>query len=135
MSFARCCHPIPGDAIVGVLTTGKGIVIHRDDCGNLNEYRNQQDKLIEVQWEKRIKRDFPVEIRADVANQRGVLATVAAAIAETGSNIEHVNQQERDELTSVITFVFGVKDRQHLARILRRLRRLPQVMRIQRIRA
>jgi len=88
-----------------------------------------------VQWEKRIKRDFPVEIRADVANQRGVLATVAAAIAETGSNIEHVNQQERDELTSVITFVFGVKDRQHLARILRRLRSLPQVMRIQRIRA
>jgi GTP diphosphokinase / guanosine-3',5'-bis(diphosphate) 3'-diphosphatase len=135
VSFARCCHPIPGDGIVGVLTSGKGIVIHRDDCGNLNEYRNQPDKLIEVQWEKRIKRDFPVEIRADVANQRGVLATVAAAIAETGSNIEHVNQQERDELTSVINFVFGVKDRQHLARILRRLRSLPQVMRIQRIRA
>ncbi len=135
VSFARCCHPIPGDAIVGVLTSGKGIVIHRDDCGNLNEYRNQPDKWLEVQWEKRIKRDFPVEIRADVANQRGVLATVAAAIAETGSNIEHVNQQERDELTSVITFVFGVKDRQHLARILRRLRSLPQVMRIQRIRA
>ncbi len=135
VSFARCCHPIPGDGIVGVLTSGKGIVIHRDDCGNLNEYRNQPDKWIEVQWEKRINRDFPVEIRADVANQRGVLATVAAAIAETGSNIEHVNQQERDELTSVITFVFGVKDRQHLARILRRLRSLPQVMRIQRIRA
>ncbi|MDE2091912.1 MAG: bifunctional (p)ppGpp synthetase/guanosine-3',5'-bis(diphosphate) 3'-pyrophosphohydrolase [Gammaproteobacteria bacterium] len=135
VSFARCCHPIPGDRIIGVLTSGKGIVIHRDDCGNLNEYRNQPDKLIEVQWEKRIKRDFPVEIRADVANQRGVLATVAAAIAETGSNIEHVNQQERDELTSVITFVFGVKDRQHLARTLRKLRSLPQVMRIQRIRA
>ncbi len=135
VSFARCCHPIPGDAIVGILTSGKGIVIHRDNCGNLNEYRSQPDKMIEVQWEKRIKRDFPVEIRADVANQRGVLATVAAAIAETGSNIEHVNQQERDELTSVITFVFGVKDRQHLARTLRKLRSLPQVMRIQRIHA
>ncbi|MDE2234914.1 MAG: bifunctional GTP diphosphokinase/guanosine-3',5'-bis pyrophosphate 3'-pyrophosphohydrolase [Gammaproteobacteria bacterium] len=135
VSFARCCHPIPGDAIVGILTSGKGIVIHRDDCGNLNEYRNQPDKMIEVQWEKRIKREFPVEIRADVANQRGVLATVAAAIAETGSNIEHVNQQERDDLTSVITFVFGVKDRQHLARTLRKLRSLPQVMRIQRTRA
>ncbi len=135
VTFARCCHPIPGDAIVGVLTTGKGIVIHRDECGNLAEYRNQPDKWIEVQWEKRIKRDFPVEIRADVANQRGVLATVAAAIAEMGSNIEHVNQQERDELTSQITFVFGVKERQHLARILRKLRSLPQVMRIQRTRA
>ncbi|MGA9852882.1 MAG: bifunctional GTP diphosphokinase/guanosine-3',5'-bis pyrophosphate 3'-pyrophosphohydrolase [Gammaproteobacteria bacterium] len=135
VSFARCCHPIPGDGIVGVLTAGKGIVIHRDECGNLAEYRTQPDKLIEVQWEKRIKRDFPVEIRADVANQRGVLATVAAAIAETGSNIEHVNQQERDELTSQIVLIFGVKDRQHLARVLRRLRALPQVMRIQRTRA
>ncbi|MGH8400636.1 MAG: RelA/SpoT family protein, partial [Gammaproteobacteria bacterium] len=135
VTFARCCHPIPGDGIVGVLTAGKGIVIHREECGNLNDYRDQPDKWIEVQWEKRIKREFPVEIRADVANQRGVLATVAAAIAEMRSNIEHVNQQDRDELTSVITFVFGVRDRVQLARILRRLRSLPQVIRIQRTRA
>ena len=135
VTFARCCHPIPGDAIVGMFTAGKGIVIHRDDCGNLAEYRGQPDKWIEVEWEKRIKRDFPVEIRTDVANQRGVLATVAAAIAGMGSNIEHVNLQERDESSSVLTFVFGVHDRLHLARILRRLRALPQVMRIQRTRA
>ncbi|MDE1888124.1 MAG: TGS domain-containing protein, partial [Gammaproteobacteria bacterium] len=134
VSFARCCHPIPGDDIVGVLTTGRGIVIHRVECGNLVEYRKQPDKLIEVQWERRIKRDFPAEIRADVANHRGVLAIVAAAIAEMGSNIEHVNLQERDELTALLTLVFGVHDRQHLARVLRKLRSLPQVMRIQRTR-
>ena len=121
VTFARCCHPIPGDSIVGVLTAGKGIVVHRAECRNLNEYR--------------IKREFPVGIRADVANQRGVLATMAAAIAEMRSNIEHVNQQDRDELTSVLTFVFGVRDRTQLARILRRLRGLPQVIRIQRTRA
>ena len=135
VTFARCCHPIPGDGIVGVLTAGKGIVIHREECRNLNDYRNQPDKLIEVQWEKRIKREFPVEIRADVVNQRGVLATMAAAIAEMRSNIEHVNQQDRDEMTSVLTFAFGVRDRTQLARILRRLRGLPQVIRIQRTRA
>ncbi|MGH8293684.1 MAG: bifunctional GTP diphosphokinase/guanosine-3',5'-bis pyrophosphate 3'-pyrophosphohydrolase [Gammaproteobacteria bacterium] len=134
VSFARCCHPIPGDDIVGVLTTGRGIVVHRVECGNLAEYRKQPDKLIEVQWERRIKRDFPAEIRADVANQRGVLAIVAAAIAEMGSNIEHVNLQERDELTALITLTFAVHDRQHLARVLRKLRSLPQVMRIQRTR-
>ena len=135
VTFARCCHPIPGDAIVGVLTSGRGIVIHRDGCGNLNEYRSQPEKLIEVQWEKSIKREFPVEVRADVANQRGVLATVAAAIADTGSNIEHVNLQERDGETSVLTFVFAVRDRTHLAKLLRRIRSLPQVMRIQRSKA
>lgn len=135
VSFARCCHPIPGDSIVGVLTAGRGIVIHRDECGNLNEYRNQPEKLIEVQWEKGIKREFPVEVRADVANQRGVLATVAAAIADTGSNIEHVNLQERDGESSVLTFVFAVRDRTHLAKLLRRIRGLPQVMRVARTKA
>ncbi|HEX2667402.1 MAG TPA: bifunctional GTP diphosphokinase/guanosine-3',5'-bis pyrophosphate 3'-pyrophosphohydrolase [Gammaproteobacteria bacterium] len=135
VTFARCCHPIPGDAIVGVLTAGRGIVVHRDQCGNLAEYKNQPEKLIEVQWEKKLKRDFPVEVRAEVANQRGVLATMAAAIADLGSNIEHVNQQQREDLTSVLTFVIGVRDRTHLARILRRLRGLPQVMRISRSKA
>ncbi len=135
VTFARCCHPIPGDSIVGVLTSGRGIVIHRDGCGNLNEYRNQPEKLIEVQWEKGIRREFPVEVRAEVANQRGVLATVAAAIADTGSNIEHVNLQERDGETSMLTFVFAVQDRTHLARLMRRIRKLPQVMRIARSKA
>ena len=135
VSFARCCHPIPGDRIIGVLTTGRGIVVHRDNCGNLSEYRSQPEKLIEVQWEKKIKRDFPVEVRAEVANQRGVLATMAAAIADMGSNIEHVNQQQRDDLTAVLSFVLGVRDRTHLARTLRRLRGLPQVMKVSRSKA
>jgi len=135
VTFARCCHPIPGDSIIGVLTAGRGIVVHRDQCGNLTEYRNQPEKLIEVQWEKKIKRDFPVEVRAEVANQRGVLATMAAAIADMGSNIEHVNQQQRDDLTSVLNFVIGVRDRTHLARTLRRLRGLPQVLKVSRTKA
>jgi len=109
--------------------------VHRDNCGNLSEYRAQPEKLIEVQWEKKIKRDFQVELRADVANQRGVLATMAAAIADMGSNIEHVNQQQRDDLTAVLSFVLAIRDRTHLARILRRLRRLPQVMKVSRSRA
>jgi len=88
-----------------------------------------------VQWEKGIRREFPVEVRAEVANQRGVLATVAAAIADTGSNIEHVNLQERDGETSMLTFVFAVQDRTHLARLMRRIRKLPQVIRIARTKA
>ncbi len=134
VTLAKCCHPIPGDAILGYLSAGRGIVVHRDNCRNLAEYRNQPDKWIEVQWEKDIEREFAVEIRADVINQRGVLATLAATIAELGSNIEHVSVHERDGSTSLLTFIFSVSDRKHLARIMRHIRNMPQVMRLTRTR-
>ncbi|HET6725610.1 MAG TPA: bifunctional GTP diphosphokinase/guanosine-3',5'-bis pyrophosphate 3'-pyrophosphohydrolase [Gammaproteobacteria bacterium] len=132
VSLGRCCHPIPGDRIIGYLSAGRGIVIHRDNCRNLADYRSQPDKWLDVQWEKDIGREFSVEIRCDVTNQRGVLATVAATIAELGSNIEHVELKERDGQTSTLSFVFSVQDRKHLARIIRHLRNMPQVLRISR---
>ncbi|MEE8118030.1 MAG: ACT domain-containing protein, partial [Gammaproteobacteria bacterium] len=135
VTLARCCHPIPGDTIIGYLSTGRGLVIHRDNCRNLAEFRNQPDKWIEVQWDETTGREFQVEIRVDVQNQRGVLATVAAAIADQGSNIEQVNVQERDGSTSVLDFLFAVSDRKHLATIVRSIRRLPPVMRITRVRS
>lgn len=135
VTLAKCCHPIPGDDIVGYLSAGRGIVVHRDDCNNLAEYRNHPEKWIEVQWEKNLKRDFPVEIRVEVENQRGVLASVAATIAEMGSNIEQVDVRERDGATSTINFLFAVKDRAHLARIMRRIRGMPPVMRLARTKA
>ncbi|HEX6928123.1 MAG TPA: bifunctional GTP diphosphokinase/guanosine-3',5'-bis pyrophosphate 3'-pyrophosphohydrolase [Gammaproteobacteria bacterium] len=135
VTLARCCHPIPGDAIIGYLSTGRGIVIHRDNCHNLAEYRGQPEKWIEVQWEKNIGRDFTVEVRIEVANQRGVLATVAATIAELGSNIEQVSVQERDGSTSVMNFLFAVHDRKHLANIIKHIKKMTQVLRITRTRA
>jgi guanosine-3',5'-bis(diphosphate) 3'-pyrophosphohydrolase len=135
VTLAKCCHPIPGDPITGYLSAGRGIVIHRNDCRNLAEYRNQPDKWIEVQWESGIERDFPVEVKVDVQNQRGTLASVAAAIADMGSNIDQVSVQERDGATSTLSFLFMVKDRKHLANVMRRIRGMPQVMRIQRSRS
>jgi (p)ppGpp synthase/HD superfamily hydrolase len=132
VTLPRCCHPIPGDNIIGYLSTGRGIVVHRDNCRNLAEYRDQPEKWIEVQWEKNIGRDFTVEVRIEVANQRGVLATVAATIAEMGSNIEQVSVQERDGSTSVMNFLFAVRDRKHLANIIRHIKKMPQVLRVAR---
>jgi (p)ppGpp synthase/HD superfamily hydrolase len=132
VSLGRCCHPIPGDPIMGYLSAGRGIVIHRDSCRNLVDYRGQPDKWLAVQWEKDIGREFFVEIRCEVINQRGVLATVASTIAEMGSNIDHVALKERDGQTSALNFVFSVSDRKHLARVMRHLRNMPQVLRITR---
>jgi guanosine-3',5'-bis(diphosphate) 3'-pyrophosphohydrolase len=133
VTYAKCCRPIPGDPIQGFISSGRGIVIHTDDCNNVAEYRSKPEKWIDVQWEKDVTGEFPVEIRVFAISQRGTLATVAAAIADMEANIENVEIEERDGLHSTETFTVMVKDRQHLARIMRRLRSLEMVERIQRV--
>jgi len=134
VTFAKCCRPIPGDPIVGFVTAGRGIVIHAENCKNLAEYRNRPEKWIDVAWETEVQGEFPVEIRMGVANQRGALATVAAAIAELDANIDNISLEERDGRFSTLTLVVEVHDRRHLARIMRRLRSIDLVARIARTR-
>ena len=132
VSFGRCCRPIPGDPIIGFLSAGRGIVIHTESCKNVAEHRARREKWIEVEWEDEVQGEFPVEIRVDVANQRGALANLAAGIAEEGANIENVTMEERDGRYSTINFIVAVHDRRHLARIIRRLRANRLVARIAR---
>lgn len=128
--FARCCWPIPGDDIVGFVSKGRGLVIHRENCRNLGEALNKPDKWIDVEWQDEVEGEFPAEIRVDVSNQRGVLATVAAQIAETGSNIENISIEERDGLDTLLNFTVTVTGRKHLARVMRCIRKIPNVMHV-----
>jgi RelA/SpoT family (p)ppGpp synthetase len=132
VSFARCCHPIPGDSIVGFVSTGRGIVVHTTWCKNIAEYADQPEKWVEVDWEPGISGEFPVEIRVDTNDQKGVLATIAAAIAGLDANIENISMENRDGLQSTLNFTVGVRDRQHLAHIIRQVRGVSQVNRINR---
>lgn len=132
VTFAKCCRPIPGDPILGFVSAGRGIVIHTQGCKNVAEFRTRPEKWIDVEWERHVEADFPVELRLLVQNQRGVLATVAAAIADMESNIENVSIDERDGSQSEMRFTVSVKHRKHLAGILRRLRHIDKVMRIYR---
>jgi len=132
VSFAKCCHPIPGDPIVGFVSTGRGIIIHTQTCKNIADYRRLEEKWIDVDWSSEVVGDFVAEMRVDVANQRGVLATLAAIISEMDSNIENVHILERDGMTTCIDFIITVKSRAHLARIMRRARHVKNVMRISR---
>jgi GTP pyrophosphokinase len=129
VSFAKCCRPVPGDAIAGFMSSGKGIVIHQRSCPNMTE-RNKGDRQLSVQWSEHVEGEYLAYMRVQVANQRGVLATLATTIANTSSNIEHVNVTEKDGRISTIEFVVTVSDRIHLARIMKRLRRLQVVNRI-----
>jgi RelA/SpoT family (p)ppGpp synthetase len=133
VNYARCCRPIPGDEISGLFSPGKGIVVHRQGCRNLGDFHSNRDKWLDLEWASHPATDFSTEIRVEVGNRRGALATVAAAIAELGSNIENVQSREKDGMTSTLDFLLSVRDRSHLARIIRRLRQIPLLMRISRL--
>lgn len=135
VTFAKCCRPIPGDPILGFVTSGRGIVIHAESCKNVAEYRSRPEKWIDVQWASGVSGEFPVEVRVDVINQRGALATVAAAIAEMGANIDNVGIEERDGKYSTLTFVVEVQNRVHLAKVMRRVRSIDLVARINRVKS
>ncbi|MDH3619663.1 MAG: bifunctional (p)ppGpp synthetase/guanosine-3',5'-bis(diphosphate) 3'-pyrophosphohydrolase [Gammaproteobacteria bacterium] len=132
VSYAKCCYPLPGDDVMGYLTAGRGVVIHRNGCGNLSKFRKQPEKWIAVTWEKNIERDFQCQIQCETHNRTGVLAEVAATIADCGSNIEQVEVVTRHEDCSVLTFLLQVKDRIHLAQIMRNVRKMPNVIRVSR---
>jgi GTP diphosphokinase / guanosine-3',5'-bis(diphosphate) 3'-diphosphatase len=132
ISFGKCCRPIPGDHIIGHLSAGRGIVIHRDSCRNVAEFDRAPDKWLEVDWETDLGGDFPVGIRMYLNNRRGVLATVAVMISEAGANIETINTSERDSAATTVDLVVRVRNRAHLARMIRRLRTVDGVLRIAR---
>lgn len=132
VSFPKCCYPIPGDPILGFASAGRGIVVHNQSCKNVAEYRKEPEKWVNVEWETQVDRYFPAAIRMNVTNQRGVLATVAAAIADEGANIENVEMQDRDDRYIRLSFVIAVRDRNHLARVMHKVRGVKHVSGINR---
>ena len=130
VSYAHCCYPIPNDPIFAFLSTGRGIVVHRETCANVEDYRKQPDKWLPVTWQHKPGRLFLAEIRIDIVNRMGMLAALSAAIAGTQTNVSHVSIDQRDAETQVIVFVVEVADRAHLARIMRVVRHMPDVLRV-----
>jgi len=135
VQLATCCRPIPGDAIVGSIKKGQGLVVHASDCPSIVRSRTKEpDQWIDVEWDARTTRLFQAAINVTVENQRGVLAKVASEIAEAGSNIDSITMDEDRAVFTAMHFVLEVANRQHLARVMRALRRLPDVKKISRVR-
>jgi GTP pyrophosphokinase/guanosine-3',5'-bis(diphosphate) 3'-pyrophosphohydrolase len=135
VSLAKCCRPIPGDPIVGFFNPGKGIVIHLADCRNINDLRKRQFTGLDVEWDKQVSGDFTVEIRLELYDKLGTLAKVATTISKMKANIENVQitNQESELSTDIITL--SVKDRAHLAQVMRELRKLSVVLKISRVKS
>lgn len=132
-SYARCCHPIPGDLILGHISPGRGLVVHRESCKNLNDVKFNAEKCMPLSWSPSVKGEFQVELKLEVSADRGIIATLAARITEQDATIDQINIKERNTHSSVVNLVIGVKDRIHLANILRRIRGLKSVQAIYRI--
>ena len=135
VQLATCCRPIPGDAIIGSIKKGQGLVVHNSECRVIVRSRkNEPDQWIDVEWDPRTTRLFQAAINVTVENQRGVLAKVASEIAEAASNIDSITMEEDRTVFTTMHFVLEVANRQHLARVMRALRRLPDVKKISRMR-
>jgi len=134
VQFAQCCRPIPGDPIIGIISKGQGMVIHTHDCSAITKARHDPDRVLDVAWDPETRKPFDVSFKLVVANQRGVLAKVAAEIAEAGSNIQNVavDPEDGSSYTNMF-FTLQVSNRLHLARIMRSLRRIPEVVRLSRV--
>jgi GTP pyrophosphokinase len=134
VQYAKCCRPIPGDPIIGVIKSGQGLIVHTHDCPSLRKGRNGSEEWMDVVWDRNISKLFEVSIKLIVANQRGVLAKVASSIADAESNIENVNFTSEGEYTALY-FTLQVNNRLHLANVMRDLRKIPEVIRITRVKS
>ncbi|WP_373690721.1 bifunctional GTP diphosphokinase/guanosine-3',5'-bis pyrophosphate 3'-pyrophosphohydrolase [Endozoicomonas sp. ISHI1] len=122
ISFAKCCYPIPGDPVVGHVSSGRGIVIHTESCKNISDIRHSPEKVLEVDWDKDVSGEFTVELLVELEHHRGMIASLATSVTAVEGNIEKISMEERDASFCMVQLVIKVKDRLHLARIIKRLR-------------
>lgn len=132
VEYAKCCHPIPGDAIHGRVSVGRGIVIHRLGCQHAPRKKTAPQEWVDLCWSEKVQGDFPVELRIQTRNDRGTLAKLASVISDAGSNIENVVMSERSGTVINMAFLITVPNRLHLARVLRSLRRMNVIERVSR---
>ncbi|MCL6414308.1 bifunctional GTP diphosphokinase/guanosine-3',5'-bis pyrophosphate 3'-pyrophosphohydrolase [Aestuariirhabdus sp. Z084] len=134
ISFARCCSPIPGDPIVGHVSSGKGMVIHSESCRNISDIRHNPERCLEVEWDKHVSGEFTVALKVELEHQRGMVASLATAVTAADASIEKISLEERDARFSVVELLINVTDRLHLARSIKKLRAVKGVNSITRTR-
>ena len=133
MTYAKCCHPIPGDPIVGYVSAGRGMIVHTENCNNVAEIRNDPKKYVSLRWDPSVEGEFTVELRVEVEHQRGIIATIANAVTGSEANIEKMTTTDKDAQFSTVNLTLAVRNRIHLARVMKRLRILKSVTRVTRV--
>lgn len=131
VQFAKCCRPIPGDDIAGIIKKDSGLIIHTSNCNNISSGQKNSENFLHVTWGKDITRTFNAAIKVTAINKQGVLARIAAEIAKANSNIDDITMEIENDYTHM-RFVLQINDRTHLAQVMRSLRHVKEVTKIQR---
>ncbi len=131
-TFAKCCRPIPGDPIAASASPGKGLNVHRVECRNIRGWEKEPGKYFPVKWDKTGEKQFLVDIRVFIVNKQGMLAKLTTAIAAQDSNIQDLSTDDRDSGDYVIKITLSVRDRVHLANVMRKIRVTPDVIKVYR---
>ena len=135
MSYAKCCHPIPGDMIVGYPSQGKGIVVHRNNCKSI-KHTKPNDQTIDLQWSESVDNNFSASIMIEVENQRGVLAEISALVAQSNHNIESVNYADsHDTGHNTMVFVISAKNTNQIKKLVDKLKKIKKVFKAERKRS
>lgn len=132
VTFAKCCRPIPGDPIVANATPGKGLNVHRAECRNIKGWEREPARFFPVRWDNTTEKQFLCDIRVFILNKQGVLAKLTTMIATQDSNIQDLSTEDRDTGEYVIKITLSVKDRVHLANVMRKIRIMPDVQKVYR---
>jgi len=130
VTYAKCCCPLPGDPIGGYLSAEKGLVVHRENCANLLEMQDQPERLMTLRWDDEVQGAFPVGMRLEAVNARGLIAVVATRLNAIGMNIDRISTQDKDIQYTYVDIELQVNSRTHLARIMIRLRTVEGVRRV-----
>ena len=131
VSYAKCCQPVPGDDVVGYITRGRGVSIHRKDCSNLVKLDPEPDRLMDIDWQEAENQDFMVRIQVVGADRKGVLADLTSVITEKETNIHSAETRTR-EFEFTASFVIQVKNLDHLNTIIQSLKRIEGVRTVMR---
>lgn len=132
VSFAKCCHPIPGDPIIGYISPGKGLVVHHESCRNIRSYQKEPEKFVPVEWDSEHNQDFLTEIKVEMLNHQGAIANLTAIINSAQANIHSMNTEEKEGRVYNVFIHLMVKDRVHLANVIRKIKALPDVIKVNR---
>jgi RelA/SpoT family (p)ppGpp synthetase len=133
VTYARCCRPLPGDPIAGYLSSERGVVVHRENCRNLAELRDKPERWVPLRWDDQVQGEYLAELRIEVENRRGAIATIATRINSMGVNIDKISSQDKDYQFTYVDLDLHVESRVHLARVMKRLRGIDYVRRVSRV--